>query len=109
MDDVEGPSITIGAADVTIDAAGIEVIKLSGEIDMSNVDSLRAAIEPVLDRAPSRVDFDLSELDFMDSSGIALLLRVAAKSETVHLRGPSALVRRMIEATGLSDVLLIEP
>ena len=38
-------------------AAGIDVIKLSGEIDMSNVDSLRVAIEPVLEKAPERVDF----------------------------------------------------
>jgi anti-anti-sigma factor len=109
MDDVEGPSTTVGSADVSIDAAGIEVIKLTGEIDMSNVDALRGEIEPVLQKASKRVDFDLSELDFMDSSGIALLLRVAAKTETVHLRGPSSLVRRMIEATGLSDVLRIEP
>jgi anti-sigma B factor antagonist len=108
MAEVEGPG-TVGAAAVSIDAAGIEVIKLSGEIDMSNVDSLRGAIEPVLDKSPTRVDFDLSSLDFMDSSGIALLLRVAAKTDSVHLRAPSALVRRMIEATGLSDVLLIEP
>ena len=30
---------------------------------------------------PRRVDFDLSSLEFMDSSGIALLLRVAAKTD----------------------------
>ncbi|HTD50262.1 MAG TPA: STAS domain-containing protein [Acidimicrobiia bacterium] len=109
MDDLERPISAIGTAAFTTDAAGIDVIKLSGEIDISNVESLRGAIEPVLEHAPNRVDFDLSALDFMDSSGIALMLRVAAKTDTVHLRGPSTLVRRMMEATGLSDVLLIEP
>jgi anti-sigma B factor antagonist len=109
MDDVDGPQLAIGSAAVSTDSAGIEVIKLSGEIDMSNAESLRGAIEPVLEKAPKRVDFDLSTLEFMDSSGIALLLRVAAKTDTVHLRGASVLVRRMIEATGLSDVLVIEP
>jgi len=109
MDEIDGPARAVGSADVTTDAAGVAVIKLSGEIDMSNVDSLRSVIEPVLVENRDRVDFDLGELRFMDSSGIALLLRVAAKTGSVHLRRPSALVRRMVEATGLTDVLLIEP
>ena len=84
------------------------VIRLAGEIDMSNVDTLRVVIDPVIASAPDRVDFDLAGLEFMDSSGIALLLRVAAKAKVVRVREPSAVVRRLIEATGLSDVLPIE-
>ncbi len=109
MDEIDDSSASVGSADVSIDPAGIAVITLRGEIDMSNVESLRDVIAPVLEKTPERVDFDLSGLGFMDSSGIALLLRVAAKTGSVHLREPSALVRRMVEATGLSDVLLIEP
>jgi anti-anti-sigma factor len=109
MDEREDSGASVGSAEVAIDAAGIAVIKLNGEIDMSNVESLRGVIEPVLETTHERVDFDLRALDFMDSSGIALLLRVAAKTGSVHLRGPSALVRRMVEATGLSDVLVVDP
>jgi anti-sigma B factor antagonist len=109
MEDVEPAGESIGSATVSHDAAGVPVIKLSGEIDMSNVESLRGAIDPVVEQGPERVDFDLSALDFMDSSGIALLLRVAAKTQSVHLLQPSALVRRLVEATGLSDVLQIVP
>ena len=108
MDEIDDSDASVGSAEVTIDDAGIAVIKLSGEIDMSNVDSLRDVIEPIVQTTHERVDFDLGALAFMDSSGIALLLRVAAKAGSVHLRGPSALVRRMIEATGLSDVLVID-
>jgi anti-anti-sigma factor len=97
-----------GSADITFDEAGVPTIKLSGEIDMSNVDSLRRLIDPVVARAPERVIFDLASLTFMDSSGIALLLQVSAKTGTVRLREPSALVRRMIDATGLSDVLVVD-
>jgi anti-sigma B factor antagonist len=108
MDDLDDSRVPAGTADVTIDA-GVAVIRLAGEIDMSNVDSLRDVIEPVLEDAPARVDFDLSDLAFMDSSGIALLLRVAAKTGSVYLRNPSALLRRMVEATGLSEILVIVP
>jgi anti-anti-sigma factor len=108
MDDVDG-SGSSGSAEVAFDDDGMPTIRLRGEIDMSNVDALRRTIEPVVVRAPDRVVFDLSALTFMDSSGIALLLQVSAKSKSVRVRGPSPLVRRMIEATGLADILQVEP
>jgi len=83
-------------------------IEWPGEIDMSNVEALRRKIEPIVARAPERVIFDLSALSFMDSSGIALLLQVSAKSKTVRVRHPSPLVKRMIDATGLTDILVVE-
>jgi anti-anti-sigma factor len=106
LDDADDPT---GTAEVTTDAAGFPVIRLAGEIDMSNVDALRVVIDPVMESAPARVDFDLAALEFMDSSGIALLLRVAAKTQTVRVRQPSDIVRRLIEATGLTEILPIEP
>ena len=109
MDEADGAGASVGSAVLTVDAAGIAVITLTGEIDMSNVETLRGAIEPMLGEPRERVDFDLAALDFMDSSGIAFLLRVAAKAGSVHLRSPSALVRRMVQATGLTDVLLMDP
>ena len=98
----------VGAAAVTFDAVGVPIITLTGEIDVSNVDSLRATIEPAVETAPDRVVFDLTALDFMDSSGIALLLQAATRAGSVHLRQPSAIVRRIIEITGLSEVLQVD-
>lgn len=106
MDDRERPTPAVGSADIMTEAADIAVIKPSGEIDISNVESLRGAIEPVGQKAHNRVGVDLSALDLIDTSGIAL---VAAKADSVHLRRPSVLLRRMNGASGLSDVLLIEP
>jgi anti-sigma B factor antagonist len=108
MEELDASDGGAASVDITFDDAGVPTIKLSGEIDMSNVDSLRRLIEPVVARAPERVIFDLASLAFMDSSGIALLLQVSAKAQTVRLREPSALVRRMIDATGLSDVLVVD-
>jgi anti-anti-sigma factor len=44
----------------------------------------------------------------MDSAGIAVLLGAATKLKEVQVRDPSPAVRRVIEITGLSDVLSIE-
>ena len=89
------------------------VISLAGELDLSNA----ADLEEVLDRVlplppathPGRLTFDLGGLRFMDSSGIALLLRSAGRVTAVSVARPSAIVRRLLEATGLAEVLHIEP
>jgi anti-sigma B factor antagonist len=94
--------------DRSLDTAGSPVIAIAGEVDMSNVASIEAALEALLAERPARLVFDLSELSFIDSSGIAVLLRAAGKTEQLELRNPSTIVRRVIAATGLSNVLRVE-
>jgi anti-sigma B factor antagonist len=101
-DDTGAP---VARAEISADATGVPIIKLTGEIDLSNADSVRAVIESTVSSAPERIVFDLSGLDFLDSSGIALLLYVAAKTGSVQVHNPSDIVRRVIEVTGLSDIL----
>jgi anti-anti-sigma factor len=90
---------------VKSDAGGTVVIALIGEIDLSNADRVRDMIKPAVANARARLVFDLGGLDFLDSSGIALLLWAAAQTESVELREPSAIVRRIIEVTGLTEIL----
>lgn len=92
----------------SLDASGSPVIAIVGEVDMSNVESIEAELESVLAERPARLVFDLSALSFIDSSGIAVLLRAAEKTDQLELRNPSTIVRRVIVATGLSDVLRVE-
>jgi STAS domain. len=75
---------------------------------MSNVASIEAELEGVFAERPSRLVFDLSALNFIDSSGIAVLLRAVEKTDQLELRNPSTIVRRVIVATGLADVLRVE-
>lgn len=95
----------VGSEEVLSDTDGVAVIALIGEIDLSNVDGVRTTIEPTLSAAHERIVFDLVRLDFLDSSGIALLLWAAAQASSVELRAPTETVRRIIEVTGLSDIL----
>jgi anti-anti-sigma factor len=108
MPTTDEPGKATGRAEIGPDEAGVPIIKLVGEIDLSNVDSVRATIDATVSSAPARIIFDLSALDFLDSSGIALLLFAAAKCGTVQLRNPSEIVRRIIEVTGLAGVLAMD-
>ncbi len=89
------------------DTLGSVVLKITGELDISNVGSIQAAIEATFGRGLDLIVFDLSELSFMDSSGLAMLLALVERIDAVELRNPSGIVRRVIELTGLSGVLRI--
>jgi anti-sigma B factor antagonist len=83
---------------------GDAIVALSGEIDISNADEVKAAINNVTAKGPSRVVFDLSRLDYLDSSGIALLLAAAERSD-VEVRHASPVISRLLHATGVAEVL----
>ena len=88
---------------------GTPVIRLAGELDMTSAETVRGAVDSALGGDPGRVVFETSKLEFMDSSGIALLLSVAQRVPEVLIREPSPIVRRLIELTGLEEILRITP
>jgi anti-sigma B factor antagonist len=81
---------------------------ISGELDIVSVERLKGPLDDLLTRAPTRLDLDLSGLAFMDSSGLALLLGVANRLGPLRVFGASILIRRVIEATGLTAILLLQ-
>ena len=88
--------------------AGDPVIAVSGDLDISSVERLRSAVEDATAGGPPELTFDMSDLRFMDSAGIAVLLGAASSVPTVRLRNPTKAVRRVIELTGLTQVLELE-
>jgi anti-sigma B factor antagonist len=84
------------------------VVRIGGELDLAT----RASIEPAVFAAvgaSESVVLDLSELTFCDSGGIALFIRAhdqaTAKGSRLALREPSAMLRRLIEITGLEVII----
>lgn len=98
--------------DVTVqmvtEVIGVPVIQVIGELDISNVDSFRAAIKPVITQKPERLVFDCSGLRFMDSSAISLLVQLSTEVCPVEIRNPVRTVRKVIEITGLADALHLD-
>ncbi|MCW2958418.1 MAG: anti-sigma-factor antagonist [Solirubrobacterales bacterium] len=69
-------SVPVGLHVERFDESGVAVIRVDGELDGSNVARLRPAIDQAT-AAGLDVLIDLSDCAFIDSSGIAQLLRVA--------------------------------
>jgi anti-sigma B factor antagonist len=85
--------------------ANTVTLRIAGEIDIATVPALQPTISRLTERRPERVVIDLTDVVFMDSSGIALLLGLAAQVDSVELANPSSIVRRVIELAGLATTL----
>jgi anti-sigma B factor antagonist len=96
----EAPRTTIEAS-----AVGATLVTIAGELDLATVPGVERELGPLVQSPPERVVFDLSGVSFMDSSGIAMLLRVVEKVDSVKVRDPSVPVQMVLRATGLSEVL----
>ena len=85
-------------------------VAVAGEIDLSTSDVLHAGLLAVLSsQVPERIDIDLAKVTFMDCGGLTVLLAVgkAAARTGCQLRitNPQPIVRRVLDLTGLLDVL----
>jgi anti-anti-sigma factor len=92
-----------------VDSSGVPVLQLSGDLDIAGADALEAAVAQIAAQGPAELVFDLTDLRFMDSAGIAVLVGASRDIGAVQLRNPSAIVRRIVELTGLTDTLPIAP
>lgn len=82
---------------------GRRVIALVGELDLAGVQLADEALSQDFDV------LDLSRLEFIDSSGLGVLMRVyQARAGQFVVRGCSAAVARMLELTGIVDLLRFE-
>src|SRR5947209_2395709 len=91
------------------DPGGYLRLVLSGELDLSSVSKLTTALRQ-LGRETERVRLDLSQLEFLDSSGInALVIGLRdARSDGWHLevdRRVSPQVERVISISGVGPFL----
>ena len=88
---------------------GALVLRLTGDLDVTNAEQVRSAINAAVSSQTERLIFDREDLQFMDSSGIAMLVSMTQKMQEVRVRNPSSIVRRLIELTGLADALRVTP
>ncbi len=88
------------------------VVKLSGEIDLSNVDSLLNGISEAVPNSALGVVLDISEVTYIDSSGIRLLFDLDRRVRTRHQRlglvvPDDAQIFRILQMTGVTGEIQI--
>jgi stage II sporulation protein AA (anti-sigma F factor antagonist) len=92
--------------DVEIRAADTAVVSVGGELDIETATQLHHHLAGQLLQGRRHLVLDLSSLDFMDSSGLNILIRAARDAREaegdLHLVAPTPAVRRILEITGLT-------
>jgi anti-sigma B factor antagonist len=88
-------------------------VELVGEMDLANARWMTEQVEDHLRHdGVAHVDVSLAKLAFVDSSGLAALVRLhgdcAAKGRALRMHDARRNVRRVIEIAGLADVLPLD-
>lgn len=81
------------------------VLAVSGELDVATAGALSASLEAAIEAGGAEIWVDLSEVAFMDSTGLRVLLdarrRLRAKAKTLAVICPLGPVRRVFTVAGL--------
>jgi anti-sigma B factor antagonist len=102
--------IEFGLVDEEVDDK-THVVSLSGEIDAATAPRLGAHLFALVDEGKRGVIVDLSQVTFMDSTGIGVLLNAANHFQARHaelvLVCSNELILRPFELTGVTGYLTI--
>ena len=85
--------------DFHVERDGDHRFRLFGELDLANADDLYRQLEPAV-QEDGGLRLDLSQLTFMDSQGIHVLLKLAkrcANGNRIVVEGSTAYVARLFE------------
>jgi anti-sigma B factor antagonist len=87
-------------------------IRLEGELDLATAPEVDRLLDDLAERDHARLLIDLTGVEFMDSAGLASIIRALHAAELnghrLTVRPGSAQVQRLFELTGLLDRLSFE-
>jgi len=85
------------------------VVHVDGELDPHTAPLLQNQVDRLVAEGNTSILLDLSQLSFVDSSGLRVLIRahqdVTRGGGDFGLRDPSPTARRLLEITGLTDLI----
>lgn len=95
----------------TQDVYGRTVVHVAGEIDIASAGTLRERVALLLSQGSTDLVVDLTEVSFMDSTGLGLLVgtlkRVRLAGGRLVLVVPSEKLLKVFRITGLTQVFTI--
>jgi anti-anti-sigma factor len=88
-------------------------LPLEGEIDLHRSPRLERSLASMIKKKPDQIVVDLAGVTFIDSSGVAVLIRALQNIQEyggkLTLRGVNDKVRPIFEIARLDQVFIIDP
>ena len=104
---------TVGVLDARLSREGeTATLTLAGELDLAGVDAARERLGEAIEIESARVVIDLSELTFIDSTGISFLLSAVKQDDGGRLSFvacKASAVRRVFAITGVAELFGGDP
>jgi len=87
----------------------VAVIAASGELDMLTAPQLRDAVQAALDKSPEGLIVDLTNVDFLGSAGMQVLMEARNQTDGTSTRyavvAEGAATSRPLKITGIADLI----
>lgn len=91
----------------------VAVLALTGELDMASAPDLQEHVDSLVAEGKVRIMVDVAKLSFCDSAGLNAFIRgdrqCGAHGGWLRLAGAQGHVARVIELSGLNEVLAYRP
>jgi anti-anti-sigma factor len=89
-------------------------VAIAGEIDLANAASVESAIFDAISNDDTEVVVDLTDVAYIDSSGVRILFALAARLRTLQVElaiaaPPASPARRIIELSGMGSLVALRP
>jgi anti-sigma B factor antagonist len=96
------------SASTTLYGDDVITVSFAGELDAATIPAARGALEAAVRADPPLLVIDLHALEFLDSSGIAVLVALSEARDPETLRlvpSPVPAVTRILDATGVGSTI----
>ena len=89
---------------------GAAIVRLTGELDLYNAPQLRETLVALTDERPARLVLDLSDVEFVDSTALGVLIEARSRMENRKaflLAAPALETQRALQISGLDQHLTV--
>ena len=87
-------------------------VSLEGELDISTADKLKEQLHKLADEKKIDIKIDLSNLDYIDSIGLGVMIGVLKKlkieDKEIYILNPKNNVKKIFTITGLDKIFNLE-
>ncbi|AFA49324.1 STAS domain-containing protein [Acetobacterium woodii] len=87
------------------------MVRIKGEIDIYSIEEFRAAIEEKIETQAQEIRLDCSELSYMDSTGMGVLIELRNKTkemgQKIVMVNPRPNIKKLLALTGVDKIIEI--
>lgn len=87
-------------------------VSIDGELDVSTCDKVKETLHSLLDQEVLDIKIDLKNLDYIDSTGLGVLIGVLKKlkvnNKEIFILNPKSNVNKIFTITGLDKIFKME-